>query len=85
MAGEIDDTVGKAGKPNSTSSGYGPAKLSAKKLAAQKANAQKSKGPRTPKGKNITRRNALKHGLLARTVMFDRDGKPDAEFQLLVP
>ena len=35
-------------------------------IQANRRNCQKSTGPRTPKGKAIVSRNALKHGLLAR-------------------
>jgi len=40
-----------------------------KQLAANRANAQLSTGPRTPEGKAIASRNALKHGILARAVI----------------
>ncbi|PSC06542.1 hypothetical protein SLNSH_01640 [Alsobacter soli] len=36
---------------------------SAARLAANRANAQKSTGPKTPKGKVASSRNALRHGL----------------------
>jgi hypothetical protein len=60
--------------------------VSPAKLAANRANALKSTGPRTPEGKAKVRRNARKHGLLAReAVIMDGDGKEDiAEFEALL-
>src|SRR5262249_5285930 len=40
-------------------------------------NAQHSTGPRTPEGKQVSRFNAMKHGLLAEVVVVD-DGFEDA-------
>ena len=37
--------------------------ISQKKLQANRANASRSTGPRTPAGKAVVRRNALRHGL----------------------
>src|SRR4051812_40816467 len=37
--------------------------ISEKKLRANRENAKKSTGPKTVEGKNISKRNALKHGL----------------------
>jgi hypothetical protein len=39
--------------------------VSKRKLQANRQNALKSTGPRTPRGKTFSRRNALKHGLFA--------------------
>jgi len=41
--------------------------------AANRANAQSSTGPRTEKGKSTTSRNALRHGILAKRVVFSTD------------
>ncbi len=54
-------------------------KVSERKRAANRANAQKSTGPRTPKGKRISRFNALRHGLLSRHAMLDGEGNPPDE------
>lgn len=43
--------------------------LSSRKLAANRANAQKSTGPRTERGKNCSRTNAIKHGCYAELAM----------------
>jgi hypothetical protein len=48
---------------------------------ANKANAQLSTGPRTENGKAISSRNALKHGLTAKTVLLP--GEDDAAYQAL--
>ena len=49
--------------------------ISGRKLAANQENAKKSTGPRTPEGKANSRFNALRHGVLARQIMFSPDGK----------
>jgi len=49
--------------------------ISNRKLQANRANAKKSSGPRTARGKAAIRFNALRHGLLAKRVMFAPDGK----------
>jgi len=43
----------------------GAVTVSPRKIAANRQNAQKSTGPKTPRGKRHSRRNALKHGLFA--------------------
>jgi len=52
---------------------------SEKKKAANRANEQKSTGPKTVKGKVNSRRNALKHCLLAQKALFDTQSKPQDE------
>ena len=48
--------------------------VSERKLATNRENAKRSTGPRTLEGKARSRFNALKHGLLAKQVMFSPDG-----------
>jgi hypothetical protein len=48
-----------------------PRAVSEAKLQANRANAKKSTGPRTALGKAWSRRNALRHGLTSRIVLFD--------------
>ena len=43
--------------------------ISQKKLEANRRNAQLSTGPRTERGKKCSRRNALKHGILASVLL----------------
>jgi hypothetical protein len=59
--------------------------VSQKQLLANRQNAQKSTGPRTPEGKAVSSRNAVKHGLYARdTVITSKAVKEDeAEYDLL--
>lgn len=42
--------------------------ISERKLQANRANAKRSTGPRTERGKAVARRNALKHGILSRSL-----------------
>lgn len=44
-----------------------------KQIAANRLNAQKSTGPKTPRGKAISRQNAAKHGALAEIVVVSGD------------
>jgi hypothetical protein len=46
-----------------------PITLTPQKLEANRLNAQKSTGPNTPDGKAASKFNAIKHGLLAQTVL----------------
>jgi hypothetical protein len=43
---------------------------SARQIEANRRNATRSTGPRTPEGKAVVARNALKHGLLAREILI---------------
>jgi hypothetical protein len=53
-----------------------------KQIAASRANGAKSRGPATIEGKAVSRLNALKHGLTARTVVLSNE--KDARFQALL-
>ncbi len=46
----------------------GKRSISERKLRANRANAKRSTGPRTKAGKAISRRNALKHGIMSRAI-----------------
>ena len=48
--------------------------------STNRGNAQKSTGPRTPEGKAVVARNAVKHGLLAQEVVIK--GEDPGEFDL---
>ena len=48
-----------------------------RQIAANRRNSQKSTGPRTPEGKNLTRFNALKHGIDAKSQCLPTED-PDA-------
>jgi len=50
--------------------------ISEGRLRANRANAKKSTGPKTARGKAYCRRNAVKHGLLSKQVLFSDDGEP---------
>ena len=47
----------------------GPKRMSDRQLAANRANARRSTGPRTAAGKDVSRYNALTHGILAQAVI----------------
>ena len=57
-----------------------------KKLAANRRNAQLSTGPKTEAGKNHSRLNALKHGVLASALLVTKGGGAEdaAEFEELL-
>jgi len=46
-------------------------RVTQKKLEANRRNAQKSTGPKTARGKLISSRNAVKHGLYAKDLIID--------------
>ena len=50
--------------------------ISEARLRANRQNAKKSTGPKTPRGKTYSSRNALKHGLLVKQVLFGENGTP---------
>lgn len=50
--------------------------ISERKLAANRRNAQRSTGPKTTAGKNNSRRNAIKHGILERKILLPPNGQP---------
>ena len=50
-----------------------------KQIAANRENAKKSTGPRTSDGKRRSRRNALRHGLTAETVIAALENAADYE------
>lgn len=50
--------------------------ISEARLRANRQNAQKSTGPKTARGKGYSRRNAVKHGLLSKRLLFSDEGKP---------
>jgi hypothetical protein len=53
--------------------------VSDRKIKANRENALKSTGPKSAAGKATSRFNALKHGLLAKRLLFSPDGKPEDE------
>jgi hypothetical protein len=52
---------------------------SAKKIAANQNNAKKATGPTTEQGKRRSKRNATKHGALARELVVSDSDKPEFE------
>jgi hypothetical protein len=50
--------------------------ISDARLRANRQNSKKSTGPKTPRGKQYSRRNAVKHGLLQKRLLFSDDGEP---------
>lgn len=62
------------------------ATVSERKLTANRENAKKSTGPKTPRGKALSRRNALKHGLLAKVLIpcFPLQGENQQELEDLL-
>jgi len=50
-----------------------------KQIAANRQNAQRSTGPKTANGKAVVRRNAFKHGILARHVVLKNQYKDESE------
>ena len=60
-------------------------KVSPKKLEANRRNAQHSTGPRSQRGKEWSRRNAQKHGILSSALLIRKGLKEDAaEFEAML-
>jgi hypothetical protein len=74
------------GAPDAESLSTSPKILSVRKLEANRQNGKKSTGPRTAEGKERSRLNALKHGILAKAVVIQGGpGKEKrADFDLLL-
>ena len=53
-----------------------------KQLAANRRNAMKSTGPRTPKGRAVSKMNALKHGILSKQVLVKGLSLQESEEEL---
>jgi hypothetical protein len=54
---------------------------SEKRIAASRRNGALSRGPKTPAGKDISSRNAVRHGLLAKIIVLEEE--PDDAFKEL--
>jgi hypothetical protein len=73
------DTIASAdaqGQSNGAEASPPKLPVSEARLHANRENAKKSTGPKTAQGKAYSSRNALTHGLLAKTVLFRPDGTP---------
>ena len=64
----------------------GGSSVSAAKLKANRKNARRSTGPKTEAGKNHSRQNALKHGVLASALLVKKGGGAEdaSEFEELL-
>jgi len=51
--------------------------ISERKATANRKNAARSTGPKTVDGKNVVRRNALKHGLAAQVLVIEGENTED--------
>jgi hypothetical protein len=69
-------------QPTPTLTKNGPSLISERKQRANRENAKKSTGPRTARGKALSRRNAIKHGLFARDLfpIFFLTTESEADF-----
>jgi hypothetical protein len=65
--------------PTSDREGTEPMHVSEARVAANRLNALKSCGPKTPEGKEISRRNAFKHGLAGEGVVVSDADRQEIE------
>lgn len=59
-------------------------KISERQLEANRQNAQLSTGPKTVEGKNKVKWNALKHGLLAKSVVVPANGSFEHRYETAI-
>src|SRR5438034_5599645 len=52
---------------------------SIRRIQASRANGARSRGPATPEGKRRSSQNALRHGLLARCIVMEKESKETFE------
>src|ERR1022692_1380495 len=69
-----NDGATQLAKPNKSTT------ISERKLKANRENAKKSTGPKTPRGKAYSARNAIKHGLFSDTMDFISHGEDPKEY-----
>src|ERR1017187_2811475 len=58
---------------------------SLRRILASRANGAGSQGPSTPQGKQRSSQNAIRHGLLARCIVLDKESRPAFEALLTQP
>jgi len=54
-----------------------PKKMTEKEIKANRLNSAKSTGPKSPKGKEVVKWNALKHGLPAREIIIKEEDEKE--------
>lgn len=72
-------------EPLDDQNGNGNRNVSNRKIEANRKNAQKSTGPKTPRGKANSGRNAITHGLFTRQLIdFATQGEDAEEYEILL-